>query len=558
MKPDRLLAFVLLFLLVTGCSTTRSTATGPDASRPPAERVSAPAEETASGSAEAAPEDWYQRDLTDDRLFGISAEKAYQTLLKGKEPVRTVVVAVIDGGVDINHEDLQGQLWINEDETPGNGVDDDNNGYKDDIHGWNFIGGADGENVKYDTLELTREVARLRAKYENADPASLSREERLEYDYYQKLRAEHEARVQEMSQYAAGIGGAYEAFRQANNIMAGVLGTTDFTLDQVAAVQSDDQQIQQAQRILIGMAGMGLNEKTLQEQKEYVDNRLAYGLNLDFDPRPTVGDDYGDLTEQGYGNADVKGPDAFHGTHVAGIIAAARNNQIGMDGIAPAVRIMALRAVPNGDERDKDVANAIRYAADNGAQLINMSFGKAYSPEKELVDEAVRYAQEKGVLLIHGAGNDAQNIDSTASYPTRYYLTGGEKAENWIEVGASSWERGDALAANFSNYGKNNVDLFAPGVSIYSTMPGNRYDRLDGTSMAAPVVTGAAALLMAYYPELTASQVRDILLRSAVPYTEAKVQQPGAEGSLIDFGQLSATGGIVNVYNAVKMAEEMQ
>ena len=248
-------------------------------------------------------------------------------------------------------------------------------------------------------------------------------------------------------------------------------------------------------------------------------------------------------------------PDAEHGTHVAGIIGAERGNGIGVDGIAPAVKLMTIRTVPNGDERDKDVANAIRYAVDNGAQVINMSFGKAYSPRKAVVDEAVRYAESRNVLLVHAAGNDAADIGETPSFPIRNFAGGG-MASNWIEVGASGWRAPDGLAATFSNYSANEVDVFAPGVDIYSTVPGDEYSRNSGTSMAAPVVTGLAALLMAYYPGLDAREVRQIILDSATRLPDTSVIRPGTEDERVLFGTLSATGGIVNAYEALRLAEQ--
>jgi subtilisin family serine protease len=279
---------------------------------------------------------------------------------------------------------------------------------------------------------------------------------------------------------------------------------------------------------------------------------MQYGLNPAYNARTIVGDDYSNTAQRGYGNLDVMGPDAKHGTHVAGIIGAVRDASAGVGGIAPSVKVMMVRAVPDGDERDKDIANAIRYAVDNGAKVINMSFGKAFSPQKAVVDSAVRYADSHGVLMVHAAGNDAENSDEKPSYPTPKYIGGG-RAENWIEVGASSWKSGDALVAPFSNYGKTLVDVFAPGVDILSTVPGG-YERDSGTSMAAPVVTGLAALLMDYFPNLSAAEVKRIILASAVRHSDQPVQKPG--GGAARFGDLSATGGVVNAYNAIKMAQE--
>ena len=320
------------------------------------------------------------------------------------------------------------------------------------------------------------------------------------------------------------------------------------------ALQPGSGEVRRARELFLQMAAQDITPKVLADAGEAYEAYLRYGYNTDFDPRDIVGDDYADVGERVYGNPDVTGPDAEHGTHVAGIIAAVRGNGEGVDGIAPAVRIMAVRAVPNGDERDKDVANAIRYAVDNGAHVINMSFGKGFSPRKDAVHEAVRYADSKGVLLVHAAGNDGEDLAKKPNFPTaRFDST--SRAENWITVGASSWKGLDSLAAPFSNYGAEQVDVFAPGVDILSTMPEGAYDRNSGTSMAAPVVSGLAALLMAYYPSLDAADVKRIIKESATTYRTRQVARPG--GGTAPFGTLSVTGGVVNAVAAVRMAEEM-
>jgi len=281
---------------------------------------------------------------------------------------------------------------------------------------------------------------------------------------------------------------------------------------------------------------------------------VDYQLNLEFDPRSIVGDNYNNPEEHYYGAADVTGPGADHGTHVAGIIGAARNNSIGINGIADNVLLMSVRAVPNGDERDKDVANAIRYAADNGAKVINMSFGKPYSPNKKVVDEAVKYAMSKDVLLIHAAGNDGQNLDSTIFYPNRDYEDGKGTANAWIEVGASGPGDDETLVASFSNYSKTGVDVFAPGVAIYSSTPGSKYDYHDGTSMAAPVVTGLAALIRSYYPKLKAVQVKEIILKSVTKVNHPVTIFINGEPKQVQMTDVCNTGGVVNAYNALKLA----
>jgi subtilisin family serine protease len=289
---------------------------------------------------------------------------------------------------------------------------------------------------------------------------------------------------------------------------------------------------------------------------EHYSSYLEYMLNTEYDPRSIVGDDYSNSSERYYGNNDCNGPDSFHGTHVAGIIAAARNNGIGVDGVAADVRIMAVRCVPDGDERDKDVANAIRYAVDNGAKIINMSFGKKYSWDKKAVDEAVKYADSKGVLLVHAAGNDALNIDEVNHFPCKKFEGKGEAA-NFVDVGALSWLNDDKAVAPFSNYGKNTVDVFSPGVDIYSTTPKNGYRDASGTSMASPVACGVAAVLKSYYPDLTPKQIKKIMVKSSVKkYKGKKVIKPGTKDELVKFEKLGRNAGIVNLYEAVKMAEK--
>ncbi|GAC1651878.1 MAG: hypothetical protein NVS4B3_13300 [Gemmatimonadaceae bacterium] len=345
-----------------------------------------------------------------------------------------------------------------------------------------------------------------------------------------------------------------DALQRISPILRQAIAPESLTTARVTTLSSSRLDVQQARRAYLELAANGVTPAVIEEARTAYKSRLDYGLNPAFDPRSIVGDHYGDATERGYGNPDVMGPDAKHGTHVAGIIAAVRGHGVG--GVAPAVRIMVIRAVPDGDERDKDIANAIRYAVDNGAHIINMSFGKAYSPYKSVVDDAVKYADVRGVLMVHAAGNDGADLAHTQNFPTPVYLSGG-RAQNWIEVGATSWKGGDSLVASFSNYGHDLVDVFAPGVDILSTIPGNKYERDSGTSMAAPVVTGVAALLMNFYPSLTAADVKRIILASARRHTTDSVLRPGAQtGDKVSFGSLSATGGIVNAYAALKLAEQ--
>ena len=509
------------------------------------------------------PKGWHHYDEQETQFRGISSKLAYDTILKNKTPQKEVVVAVIDGGVDADHEDLKSVMWVNEDEIPGNGKDDDNNGYVDDVHGWNFIGGPNGENVNHDTFELTRIYRKLHKKFGDADSTSLTQEEREQYQYYQEIKSDYEQEIQQLNQQYQNILSIDQSMKQADEILVQHFEDSSYTYEDIQELEPSNQELNFAKNVMNYVLENDIDSTVIAEQKKQIYQFAKYGYNPDFNPRHIVGDDYDDKTERYYGNNDVAGPDPSHGTHVAGIVAAARNNGIGVDGVAINTKIMAVRAVPNGDERDKDVANAIRYAVDNGADVINMSFGKGYSPYKEVVDRAVQYADSSGVLMVHGAGNEAQNNDQKANFPTDVYgsMFSDSSATLWLEVGATTWKPNENFIANFSNYGNQTVDIFAPGVDIYSTMPDNKYEFQEGTSMASPVVAGAAALIMAYYPELTTKQVRQILMENSAKYPEQEVIVPH-EGNPNEserklFPALSVSDGMVNVEKALRAAEKM-
>ena len=500
---------------------------------------------------------WYLRDKT-DKTAGISVERTYRELLNGRKPT-PVVVAVIDGGIDTAHVDLRRVLWTNSKEVAGNGKDDDKNGYVDDVHGWNFIGGKDGRNVGYETAEVTRLYVQLKPKYEGKDRKSLKPEQQKEYDLYVKTKAEVEKnQVQYKAQYQ-GISQAYVQYSMVFNNLKKAFNVT--TLDTLTLRKATDTLTNVALKrpslaVLQllreqGAANTDVVIAEIEKGTEQLKSRAEYNYNPDFNGRDVVGDNPEDVSQRDYGNADASGPRADHGTHVAGIIGADRTNNLGVMGISDAVQIMSVRAVPDGDERDKDVANAIRYAVDNGAQIINMSFGKDYSPQRKAVEEAERYALSKGVLLVQAAGNDGKNIDTDVSYPSPRFMDG-SAIPNLIVVGASAEPNTADLVAGFSNYGKQVVDVFAPGKDIYSTVPGGKYENNSGTSMASPVVAGVAAVLKSYFPKLTYADIKRIIQQSATPYT-TKVTKPESTET-VDFSTLSKTGGIVNLYDAVKLA----
>lgn len=502
-------------------------------------------------------ENWFNLDAQDNKANGVSTEKAYE-YLKGRES-KTVIVAVIDSGIDVEHEDLKDVVWTNSDEIAGNGIDDDNNGYIDDVHGWNFIGGKDGNNVNHESLEVTREYKKLQSKYENKKES-----QKADYLYWIKVRDGYLAGSKKANAQYNYYDSLRSSMKRYDQLMTAYLDVDHLTVEELTKVITEDKVIIDATGFLgvwlPRFGGMPMDEiaKNFDRAVKHFESQAKYSYSLDLNTRTIVGDDPSNLQEVGYGNNDVIGADTdnMHGTHVAGTIGAVRGNEIGMDGVANNVQIMAIRAVPDGDERDKDVANAIRYAVDNGAQIINMSFGKGFSPNKSYVDDAVKYAESKSVLLVHAAGNDGNNTDEENNFPNK--KMGKKVASNWIEVGASAWGEGDKLAASFSNYGKSNVDLFAPGVDIYATFPNNEYSSISGTSMASPVTAGVAAMLMSYFPELTAVDVKDIMMKSVRTFDGLMVTKPGTKGEKVDFTELSASGGIVNAYEAVKLADSRE
>jgi subtilisin family serine protease len=555
MKPYP--ALLVAALVLSACATAAPQATTepqptPIVVQPPADTLpTAPA----SSPISVVPERWWLLDAETDGVYGASVDRAYREVLAARAPRRTVIVAVIDSGVDVEHEDLRDNLWRNPRETK-NGQDDDGDGLVDDVYGWNFIGGPDGTHVDVDTYEVARLYAACERLLGNAAVDAPPRPERVDAGECPRIAEDFAAKRRENEEMLEQLRQMNFAVDAITALLRRQLGTDTLTVEAVRSLTPLRNDVRQAQAAYLELASHDITPKMISDELERVERVLELGLNPAFDPRHIVGDNFADPTERVYGNRDVVGPDASHGTGVAGIIAAGRDNEIGIDGIAPAVQIMTIRAVPNGDERDKDVANAIRYAVDHGAHIINMSFGKAYSPEKAVVDAAVRYADERGVLLVHAAGNDAKDLATENNFPNRHYADGG-MARHWIEVGASGWQGIDRLAADFSNYGGTQVDVFAPGVAILSTAPGNAYEAASGTSFAAPVVSGIAALIMAYYPELSTAQVRQILLDSATPHPDRMVLRPGTQDELVRFGDLSVTGGIVNAYAAVRMAEQL-
>jgi len=482
---------------------------------------------------------WGHLDLERDTIPGMAVDRAYNELIKGKKG-KKVIVAVIDSGIDIDHEDLDAVVWTNKGEIPNNGKDDDNNGYVDDVHGWNFLGDGYDEQLEY---------VRILSSGDTSNPNYAAAQKKYDEEY--QLWTGRKTQYEQIAQ----------AVKNAHDALTKHLGKSDYTIKEVNAIKTEDQTLLQSIQIAQNINANGISladaEDEINGALEQINERLNFNLNKNFSGRKT-GDDINDLSDKGYGNGNVKPvkKSESHGTHVAGIIAAERNNGKGANGVANNVEIMAIRAVPNGDEYDKDVALAIRYAVDNGAKVINGSFGKSFSPHAEWVRDAIKYASDNDVVFVHAAGNDSENVDKTPNFPDDNvnYV---EVSNSYIRVGSLTEKYGSKMVSGFSNYGKQNVDVFAPGSEVYSTTPENEYDFKGGTSMAAPGVAGIAALIRSQYPNLTAAQVKQVVLDSGLPLIN-KVVVGGDASNVKAFSELSKSGKIANAYNALIMASKLK
>jgi len=486
---------------------------------------------------------WGHKDLIMDTIPGMSIDKAYAEIIKGKKGQK-IIVAVLDSGIDIDHEDLDDVIWTNKKEIANNGKDDDKNGYIDDIHGWNFLGDSYNEN-----LEATRIV-----KKGTSHPEYATAKAKVDADYkkYTDLKSRFEP--------------IYQRVKATNKVLTAYFKKSNYTVAELNAIKTTDEELKNhialaKQAFVIfpkKVKSVDEVEEILKDGIEGFTDRLNYNLNVNFNGRTPVGDNPDDITDTNYGNGNVKHvkKSESHGTHVAGIIAAERNNGKGVNGVANNVAIMSVRTVPNGDEYDKDVALAIRYAVDNGAKVINTSFGKYFSQNSQWVRDAIIYAGKNNVLIVNAAGNENIDLDKKPVFPNDQTMTGAEISETFLTVGALKNKYGSQIIADYSNYGQTNVDVFAPGSDIYSTFPENEYKSIGGTSMAAPGVAGIAALILSQYPKLTAVQVKKIIVQSGLSINRNVVVNQ--KESAMPFSSASRSGKIVNAYNALILADKVQ
>lgn len=517
---------------------------------------------------------WYQKDLKEDSIPGISLDKWYR-LNRKKPKSKSIIVAVIDTQIDINHEDLQGQLWRNEKEIPNNGIDDDYNGYIDDINGWSYTGTKNGGYVVWSNYEYVRIVRDWGPLFAGKTDSQIDAQDLYKYKEYHRALKVLEDKNKYYKNWLKSLNHNVAIYPLVKDTLKYFFPKEDYTYEQLDSLykkykindkrykqRRDDNDKDLGALISYMMVNLEVNENTFQDlldKQAYLNSIINKNLNIEYDDRILVGDNLNCL-EKGYGNNKVS--DTYeiirdHSTKVSGIIAANKQNDIGIKGIVQDVKIMPLNILPKGDEHDKDITMAIRYAVDNGAKVINMSFAKEFSLHKEWVTEAFKYAEEHNVLLVHCAANEGLDVDKNPFYPSdNDFEDYKEISVNFINVGSVTHNLDSTFVSDFSNFGKQNVDLFAPGDEIYSTSPGNKYVFDSGTSLAAPMVSGTAALIWLYYPKLTAQEVKQIILDSGTAYN-LEVIVPGTKDKKVPFSELSKSGKVLNVYDAMQLAEKV-
>ncbi|AXT51312.1 peptidase S8 [Aquimarina sp. BL5] len=503
---------------------------------------------------------WYFKDVTKDSVFGISLTEANQVLTQKKLKGREIVIAVIDTEIDINHEDLKDQIWHNHKEIPDNSMDDDDNGYIDDIDGWNFLGNTNGENIIHSNFEITRIVRKYQEKFEGLNIDQIKVPDTSNFKLYKKAKKAYDDQLKEAKfnyDYVKNIDLKYKTARKE---LTAYFPDNDFSKEHLDSIKIDttDSNLKKHYLAVKQMIDYKVTQNQIDQTLSIYKNYLDFYLNLEYDERILLSED--NKKNSNYGNPNVSGntDKLYHGTLVSGVLAANRNNQLGIKGIYDKIRIMPLCISSNGDEYDQDIALAIRYAVDNGAKVINMSSSKDVSMYKKMVYNALQYAYENDVLFVRSVGNDNLDLDQEQNrcYP--------EKNKNYdynkifISVGGSTEGINKSLKASFSSYGKNSVDIFAPSVNIKTTSINNEYTMDEGNSMAAPIVSGIAALLWGYYPNLSAVEIKDIIMKSGRDYKNSvEIEQQDGTKIQIPFSELSKSGKVVNAYNALLLADKL-
>ncbi len=501
---------------------------------------------------------WHQKDLELDSIPGTGLDRVYNELLKDRNGVE-VVVAVLDTKVDIFHEDLNERIWINEDEIPGNGIDDDQNGYVDDVNGWNFLGNKKGEDILYQHPEYIRYVRKYNKEFSDKKIRDIPLEQLDVYIKYLEAKKKLEFEYEEAMVKKSSFDSIYDLYHEGKLLFKKYLNDSIITKDRLMKLETINPSLKKYTSFFIDFIWeYGLDDSNMEWNKSYFQNRVIRDLNIEYNDRALLNENESDILDKDYGNPIVYGEVNFeHSIGVCGILAATRDNEIGLDGFSNNIKIMPVVMVSEGDEHDKDVALAIRYAVDNGAHIINMSWGKYLSLNENWVIEAIKYAWKNDVLIVSSAGNDSKNIDNDPYYPTDYF-DGEEYINTFISVGGTTRHFDQRLIATFSNYGKRNVDIFAPADEIYTTNTSNSYKFSKGTSYSSPIVAGTAALIKSYYPEFSSQEIKTIILEAGTPVNfEIELLLEENLTKMVPFSEVSKTGKIINTFNAMIVADAL-
>lgn len=503
---------------------------------------------------------WHYKDINKDSIYGTSFYKWKQENNNSK-PKNKIIVAVLDTQIDLLHEALNGKLWKNEKEIPNNHIDDDKNGYIDDVNGWNYIGYKNGNYYRYDNFEYTKIIGNKKKFIENN---SFGKDTSYLNKIYKKVEQKQKKNEDYYKNWKKSLDFRVNNWKKVEDTIKHFFPNDDYTINRLDSLYTiykiNDKTFKQRRNdndedlgalIFYKIVSLEVNHKTLsdlEEQNKQLDSIIKRNLNPILKSR----------TKLPLGN-NILNNNTFqldHSTLVAGTIGANDTNGK-IEGFHPNIKIMPLCISLSGDEYDEDIAKAIYYAVDNGAKIINMSIGKEFSMNQKLVTEALKYAELKDVLVVHPSGNDGMNIDEDSYYPNDFdYYTQQDLVSNFINVGSISERKGEKVVSDFSNYGKNQVDIFAPGEDVLVAQPNNQYGKDSGTSIAGPMVSGTAALIRLYYPKLTAQEIKTCILESGTPVLH-KVIKPGTKDEMVSFSELCKSGKILNTYNAMEMAKQM-
>ena len=510
---------------------------------------------------------WSKQNYGKDMNNGISLEKLQTSTLLTNPSEQNVIVAVLDTQTDIDHEAISEQLWINEDEIPNNNIDDDGNGYVDDVNGWNFMGFDNDGYFRYQNFEYTR-ILRYKDDFLNKNSVYAKSDSLLSLEYDRAVITQKRYH-RFYTNWAKSLDFSIDMWQTVTDSLIRFFPDEDYDLNTLDSLYSiykindksyikrrDDRDTDLGALIFYKIVDLETNTNSLKnviDSKLQKDSIINYNLNVNVDRKLQF-----KRTGAFYGNnkLNINKYSNNHSTEVISIIAGSATKEE-LISFHKNIKVMPICISVSGDEHDEDVANGIRYAVDNGAKVINMSFGKQFSLYPEIVHQAFLYAQQHNVLLVHASGNDAIDIDATPFYPIDInYYTGEEGVQNFINVGAISKRTDSTMVSSFSNYGKKNVDIFAPGEYIHVAQATKKqYGYDSGTSLSAPLVSATAALLYLYFPKLSVFDIKECILESGNSI-DKNVLKPGTKNEYVHFSELCSSGKILNVYAAFLMANK--